>query len=153
MSLQYISNVKDNNNKEEETEQAIPPVAPSTDSQAPQEEPTPVVEKPIEEPTPSTKVQATPEEDKQHLKRTTPMPTVTESTALNNAIDTLNAHLNINKEPSEADLKYQEKQRKAELLNSYTWMAVKIAAAICFVALAVSYLRMAKTAQFKALNY
>lgn len=141
MALQYISNVKDNNNKEEEIEEAMPPVTPSTDSQAPKEEPTPEVE-PVEEPAP--------EENQPNPKRKPPMPTVTtESTA----IDNINAYLNTIKEPTEADLKHQEKERKVQLLNSYAWTAVQIAAAICFVALAVSYLRMAKTAQFKALNY
>lgn len=111
---------------------------------------------PIKEPMPIVQPLPTPEMDsKQHVKRTTSAPTIftaEESVNVDSMVDKLTSFLSKKEAPTEGDLKHQEKQRKVEIINSYAWTAVQIAAALCFLALALSYLKMANIARLNTLN-
>lgn len=82
--------------------------------------------------------------DLQHLKRT--------QNILDKPVFNPSTPMFAPKEPTPEDLLFQEKKRKAELVNSYAWTAVQIALAICIISLGISYLRAVNVAQLKVLK-
>ncbi|MGH1338727.1 MAG: hypothetical protein ACRBFS_21615 [Aureispira sp.] len=132
MSLKYQSKVKD---KEELVKESTT-VKESVE----------ILEAPLPDPSPSIKPidEGVDQGDKEHLKRV--------QNLLDPPMLAPSVLMPSQKAPSAADLAFQEKKRKVEIINSYAWTAVQIAVALCILALGVSYLRAVSIAPLKALN-